>query len=50
MTGVGLTVSSQGQPRVIVEALLETPALRRVVASEPADLVEIVPWLRAVRS
>jgi hypothetical protein len=49
MTGVGLTVSEQGQPRVLVEALVETSGLRRVVASEPAGLVEIVSWLRPVR-
>lgn len=49
MTGVGLTVSEQGQPRVLVEALVETSALRRVVASKPAGLVEVVPWLRPVR-
>jgi hypothetical protein len=49
MTGVGLTVSGQGQPRVLVEALVETSGLRRVVASKPAGLVEVVPWLRPVR-
>ena len=49
MTGVGLTVSEQGQPRVLVEALVETSGLRRVVASKPAGLVEVVPWLRPVR-
>jgi hypothetical protein len=49
LTGVGLTVSEQGQPRVLVEALVETSGLRRVVAAEPAGLVEIVPWLRPVR-
>jgi hypothetical protein len=49
MTGVGLTVSKQGQPRVLVEALVETSGLRRVVASKPAGLVEVVPWLRPVR-
>jgi len=50
LTGVGLSVTTQGQPRVVVEALVETPALREVVSSEPAGLVEIVPWLRPVRS
>jgi hypothetical protein len=50
MTGVGLTVSEQGQPRVLVEALVETSGLRRVVASKPAGLVEVVPWLRPVLS
>jgi hypothetical protein len=49
MTGVGLTVSEQGQPRVLVEALVETSGLRRVVASKPSGLVEVVPWLRPVR-
>jgi hypothetical protein len=49
LTGVGLTVSEQGQPRVLAETLVETSGLRRVVASKPAGLVEIVPWLRPVR-
>jgi hypothetical protein len=48
MTGVGLTVSEQGQPRVLVEALVETSGLRRVVASKAAGLVVVVPWLRPV--
>jgi hypothetical protein len=48
MTGVGLTVSERGQPRVVIEALVETPGLRRVVASKPAGLVVVVPWLRPV--
>ena len=49
LTGVGLTVSERGQPRVLVEALVETSGLRRVVASKPAGLVEVVSWLRPVR-
>jgi hypothetical protein len=49
LTGVGLTVSEQGQPQVLVETLVETSGLRRVVASKPAGLVEVVPWLRPVR-
>jgi hypothetical protein len=49
MTGVGLTVSEQGQPRILVEALVETSGLRRVVASKPDGLVEVVSWLRPVR-
>jgi hypothetical protein len=49
MTSVGSSVSEQGQPRILVEALVETSGLRRVVASKPAGLVEVVPWLRRVR-
>jgi hypothetical protein len=46
MTAVGLTVSGEGQPIVRVDALVKTPELRAIASSEPAGLVEIVPWLR----
>ena len=48
ITGVGLTTGTDGQPIVDVSVVADTTALRRALASEPAGLVRIVPWLQPV--
>ncbi len=48
VTAVGLTTGTDGQPVVEVEAVSDTPELRDALASQPAGLVNIVPWLKPV--
>jgi hypothetical protein len=43
--GVGLGAAQDGQPRVIVSAVVDTPALEAAISSLPAGLVRIEPWL-----
>jgi len=48
VTGVGRTVGTDGQAIVEVNVLADTTALRRALASQPAGLVRIEPWLKPV--
>lgn len=48
VTGVGRTTGSDGQPVVQIDVIAVTTALRRTLASQPAGLVTIVPWLKAM--
>src|SRR5262249_8482560 len=48
ITGSGMTVGADGQPIVDVDVIVATKALRSALASQPAGLVMIVPWLRPV--
>jgi hypothetical protein len=48
VTGVGLTTRADGQPAVQIDVVSDTPEVRDALAlaSQPAGLVEIVPWLK----
>jgi hypothetical protein len=50
VTSVEVTLTPEGQPLVQVFVTFDNPAVRRGVASLPAELVEIVPWLKPVAS
>ena len=50
MFAVGSTVGNDGQPVVEVGATLDTPELRQALASQPAGLIVIVPWLAPLLS
>lgn len=48
VTAVGVTARAAGQPVVLVDAVSAAAALRAALASQPAGLARIVPWLRPV--
>jgi hypothetical protein len=47
VTGVGLTVSADGQPVVQVDAMVDTQQLRDALSSQLPGLIAVVPWLES---
>jgi hypothetical protein len=48
VTGVEVNPGPDGQPRVEVSVVFDNAAVRQALASLPAGLVVILPWLRPV--
>jgi hypothetical protein len=50
VTGVEVRLRPDGQPQVQVNVAFDNPAVRKGLASLPAGLAVVVPWLQPVRS